>query len=213
MIFYSPLDGDAVVNPIKSLPRNCFLITRLGVPRPKSVDDIRKAISRCCKNVNFEVIDANARVTGRYFLLKNWHLIAATPLCVAVIDDDLPDATKANIFYELGVAQALGKEALIVRGKTAAVPSDFVRSEYITFDPNFERNFAQYLRGLSEQAEHYEVVAEQLDRNPILAIDYLRRAFLITGNDELRRRAKEILKGAGVDSRAKNSIEQLAAAF
>lgn len=88
-----------------------------------------------------------------------------------------------------------------------------MRSEYITFDRNFEQNFTKFLRGLREQAEHYEIVAEQLDRNPILAIDYLRRSYLITGNNDLRKRAKEILKDAGVDSRAKNSIEQLAAAF
>lgn len=213
MIFYSPLDGDAVTNSIKSRPRQCFLITRLGIPRPKSVDDIRKTVIRCCKKVNYSVTDANARLTGRDFLLKIWQLIAATPLSVAVIDDAVSDSTKANIFYELGVAQALGKETVIVRSKTATIPSDFVRSEYITFDRNFEQNFTKFLRGLREQAEHYEIVAEQLDRNPILAIDYLRRSYLITGNNDLRKRAKEILKDAGVDSRAKNSIEQLAAAF
>ena len=109
MIFYSPLDGDAVTNSIKSRPRQCFLITRLGIPRPKSVDDIRKTVIRCCKKVNYSVTDAYARLTGRDFLLKIWQLIAATPLSVAVIDDAVSDSTKANIFYELGVAQALGK--------------------------------------------------------------------------------------------------------
>ena len=213
MIFYSPLDGDAVTNSIKSRPRECFLITRLGKPRPRVVEDIRRAVIESCSAVGYGVIDANERVTGRDFLLKIWQLIAATPLSVAVINDELPDSTKANIFYELGVAQALGKETLIIRSKNANVPSDFVRSEHLIFDRGFSGKFKKFLGGLSEQAEHYAIVAEQLDRNPILALDYLRRAYLITGNSELRKRAKVFLKNAGVDLRAKNSIEQLAAAF
>ncbi len=56
-------------------------------------------------------------------------------------------------------------------------------------------------------------IADQLERNPVLAIDYLRRAFLISGNEGLRGKARALLDQAGVDDRAKNSVEQLAAAF
>jgi hypothetical protein len=45
------------------------------------------------------------------------------------------------------------------------------------------------------------------------SIDYLKRAFLITGNTQLRRDAKRLLNDAGLTSRAKNSVEQLAASF
>lgn len=213
MIVYSPLDGDAITSTIKSQPKKCFLITRLGSPRPKEVNEIRKAIVTCCKHIKYRVIDANTKVTGRDFLLKIWNMIAATPLCVGVIHEDLSGETLANIFYELGVAQALGKETVIVKSKAANIPSDFVRSEYITFDNQFERNFKNHLVGLAEQAEHYEIVADQLDRDPILAIDYLRRAFLITGENGYKKKAMIILKEAGLESRAKNSVELLAAAF
>ncbi|HKP12722.1 MAG TPA: hypothetical protein VJZ91_11445, partial [Blastocatellia bacterium] len=66
---------------------------------------------------------------------------------------------------------------------------------------------------LIEQAGHYELVADQLDRNPILAIDYLKRAFLITGDEGLRKKAQKLLGEAGLESRAKNSIELLSASF
>jgi len=174
---------------------------------------MRKSVTQCCREFRYRTIDANEHITGRDFLLKIWRLIASTPLSVAIIDADMPDSTKANIFYELGVAQALGRETLVVKSPSASVPSDFVRSEYINFDRDFTRNFRKFLSGLKSQAEHYETVADQLDRNPILALDYLRRSYLITGNAKLRVRAKAILKGAGVDSRARNSIEMLAAQF
>ena len=89
------------------------------------------------------------------------------------------------------------------------MPSDFVRTEYVGFDANF----AAYLNTLREQAEHYELIADQLERNPVLAIDYLKRAFLITGDEGLRAKARGVLGHAGLDDRAENSVEQLAAAF
>ena len=213
MIIYNPTDGDAFTTTIRSAPKRCFLMTRLGRPVPPMVADMREKISECCVKVDYRVIDAAARVTGRDFLIKIWKQIASTPLAVGIVHEDIASSTQANIYYELGVAQALGKETVLVKSPGSKVPSDFVRTEYIEFDRRFKTNFMRFLRGLSEQAEHYEIVADQLDRNPILAIDYLKRAYLITGDARLRNKAQEILREAGIENRAKNSVEQLAAAF
>ena len=146
-------------------------------------------------------------------MLKIWRQIASAPLAVGVAHEDIPAMSQANIYYELGVAQALGKETLIIKSPDAKVPSDFIRTEYIEFDESFSDNFSSYLEATLEQAEHYEVVADQLDRNPILAIDYLRRAFLISGEKRLRAKAQALVKKAGLESRASNSVELLAASF
>ena len=213
MIIYSPLDGEVSTTPIRSRPKCCFLMTRLGGSVPEGVAAIRRSVSDLCANDGYEVIDAGSRVTGRDFLLKIWKMIASTPLAVGVCHEEIPFSTQANIYYELGVAQALGKETVLVKSPGATVPSDFVRTEYVEFDGDFDANFAAYLNALQEQAEHYEMIADQLERNPVLAIDYLKRAFLITGDEGLRRKARELLEHAGLDGRAKNSVEQLAAAF
>ena len=213
MIIYNPLDGDALTSSIPSNPRHCFLMTRLGKPVPDEVMRMRKLIIELCKKARYKVIDASALVTGRDFLLKIWRQIASAPLAVGICHEEIPKKTQANIYYELGVAQALGKETILVKSVKAEIPSDFVRTEYIEFDSAFATKFSKYLKTLNNQAEHYELVAEQLDRNPILAIDYLKRAFLITGDRRLRQKAQQILEEAGVDARAKNSVEQLAASF
>jgi hypothetical protein len=57
--------------------------------------------------------------------------------------------------------------------------------------------------------DYYETIADQLDRNPLLAIDYLRRSYLITGNSKLKRKAKRLYKEASIEDRAKNSVEKL----
>jgi len=213
MIIYNPLDGEAFTSSVSSNSRHCFLMTRLGNPIPPMVEDIRVVITERCNQNNYQVIDASTRVTGRDFLLKIWRLIASTPLAVGVAHEDIPSATQANIYYELGIAQALGKETVIIKSPNANVPSDFVRTEYIKFDSSFQRQFDTYLESIIEQAEHYEIVADQLDRNPILAIDYLKRAYLITGEERLKVKAKALLDGAGLERRAANSVELLAAAF
>ena len=213
MIIYSPTDGDALTTSIKSAPRHCFLMTRLGKPVPAMVVEIGKSVKNCCSNANFTVIDAGAKVTGRDFLTKIWKMIASSPLAVGVVHEDIPPTTQANIFYELGVAQALGKETVIIKSPKATIPSDFIRTEYITFDSKFTSRFNQYIEDLKEHAEHYELVADQLDRNPILALDYLKRAYLITGDPELKKKAKLLVKNAGLQKRATNSVELLAADF
>ena len=135
------------------------------------------------------------------------------PIAVGVVHESIPATTQANIFYELGVAQALGKETLIVKSPKALIPSDFIRTEHITFNSNFAGDFSRYLANLEDQAEHYEIVADQLDRNPVLAIDYLKRAYLITGNNRLKKKVKSVIQDAGLQDRAANSVELLAAAF
>ena len=102
---------------------------------------------------------------------------------------------------------------MLIKSPLAKVPSDFVRTEYIEFNEDFEEIFNSYLSSLPEQADHYELVADQLDRNPILAIDYLKRAFLISGEERLRGKAKSLIDEAGLGDRAKNSVELLAVDF
>ena len=213
MIIYSPVDGDAITSSVQSSPCRCFLMTRLGNPKPAEVTTMDKAVKKCCRAAGLSVIDANSRVSGRDFLLKIWKLIASTPLSVGIVHEEIPAPTQANIFYELGVAQALGKETVNIKSAKSEIPSDFIRTEHIIFDKGFEKTFAKYLDGLLEQADHYELIADQLDRNPILAIDYLKRAYLITGDARLKQKATVVLKEAEVEKRAKNSVELLAAAF
>lgn len=188
-------------------------MTRLGNPIPPMVAEIRDAVEACCAPFEYTVIDAQAKVTGRDFLLKIWHLIASAPLSVGVVHEDIPPAAQANIFYELGVAQALGKETVVIKSPEAEIPSDLIRSEYITFDDDFPENFLAYMGTIHEQAEYYLILADQLDRNPVLTLDYLKRAFLITGDEQLKERARNIVESAGLEERAKNSVELIAAMF
>jgi len=188
-------------------------MTRLGNPVPPIVEEIRVSVQACCDPFDYTVIDARAKVTGRDLLLKIWQLIASTPLSVGILHEEISRITQANIIYELGVAQALGKETVLIKSLHADNPSDLSRTEYVTFDDDFTKNFTDYLITIHEQAESYELMADQLEKDPILSLDYLKRAFLINGDIRLRKKASDIVASAKLEERAANSVEMVAASF
>ena len=214
MIFYNPTDSIVQQTKIKYRPKTCFIMTQLGKPIPPKVTKIRKRLKKILTRNNLKEIDAESVFTGKDFMLKIWRLLISVPLGIAIIDETMSSNTLCNIFYEIGMMQTLGKETVVIKTDKAKVPSDFVRTEYINFDSDFEENIKKYFQTTFwELPDFYETTADQLDRNPLLAIDYLRRTYLITGNNKLKEKAKRLLKEAAVEGRAKNSVEQLLVAF
>jgi hypothetical protein len=213
MIHYRPTDGDAHVSKIAYRPRTCFVMTQLGEPLPDVIPEIRTRLFDRLAEHEIDVVDANSVVTGRDFLMKIWELIVEVPIGVAIIHHEMPPLTLSNIFYETGMMQAYGKETLVVKTKGAKVPSDLVRTEYIEYDDRFEDRLDMFAEALSERAEHYEEMAGLVERNPLLAVDYLKRAYLISGDAKLRERAKSVLEDADIADRAKNSVERLLVDF
>lgn len=213
MILYKPTDGDVQTTKIKYRPKTCFVMTQLGTSIPREVIKVRKELTKILSKYGMEEIDARSKITGRDFLLKIWRMIVSVPLGIAIIDDIMSSNTLCNIFYEVGLMHALGKETIVIKTKKATVPSDFVGTEYIKFDDNFEENIKKYFATYYDLADYYETVAQQLERNPLLAIDYLRRAYLISGEENLKIKAMKLHREAALEDRARNSVEQLLVDF
>lgn len=213
MILYQPTDGEVYPTNIQSRPRTCFLMTKLGSPIPKAIKEIRSHTNKVMRNRRIKVIDANSTITGGDFLIKIWRQIVSVPLGIAIIHENLPSETLSNIFYEIGMMQAYGKQTLLVKTLSAKIPSDFVRTEYIEIDRKFESNLNKFLNDFFALESHFEMMANQLENNPLLSIDYLRRAYLISGNKELRKKAREFFESADLEERAKSSVETLLVNF
>ena len=65
-------------------------------------------------------------------LTKNvWNELLRAGVIIADIS-----ALNANVFYELGLAHALGKEVFILKQKDASVPADFRGAHYYSYDLN-----------------------------------------------------------------------------
>lgn len=212
MIYYRPTDGDPLSGPIKYRPRTCFLMTQLGSPSDK-VLAIRQHLEKIFSEFDIELVDANSTVTGKDFLLKIWNLILAVPLGVAIIDENMGPGTLCNIFYELGLLQAYGKESIVIKTEAATIPSDFVRTEYVKYDKDFEGRMRKFLNEFLGQADYYETVADQVEKNPLLSVDFLRRAYLISGKKELKAKARRLKSAVAHPDRARNSVETLLVNF
>lgn len=192
MILYDPVQGDVLTRQVKFLSQTCFIMTQLGTPIPKEIKNIRKTLEKYLKQHKFKTIDANSSIKGKDSLLKIWGMILSVPIGIAIISKELSPYTLANIFYEIGLLQAYGKETLIIKTPDSYVPSDFVRTEYIEYDRTFKRKISTFLDGLKEQSEYYATASSLLEGNPLLSIDYLRRAYLISGDKKYKKNAEAL---------------------
>ena len=107
----------------------------------------------------------------------------------------------------------VGCMTIMIRVGDAEIPSDFVRTEYVPYDSDFDRCFGAWLDSLQEQASYYQRLAELVENNPLLAIDYWRRAYLLCGDAECRDRAHRVFASGGFEERARTSVETLAIDF
>lgn len=213
MILYRPTDGDAHTVPVRTRPRTCFLMTQLGEPVPDEALAIRVRVQAAFEAGGFEVVDANSRTTGRDFLLKIWETIASVPVGVVIVHRGMKPMTLANVFYEVGLMQALGKETLVVKAPRARVPSDFVRTEYVTADSRLENRLAAYLDSLRERESYYGFVGGLVENNPLLALDYFRRAYSLFGDRRWVEDASDVLAASDLSARATDSVEMILASF
>ena len=191
MIFYNH-DREVLNEFVKYNPRTCFIMTQLGEPLPKKVIEIRCELSKILNKQKIKIIDANSYVTGKDFLNKIWKIIHSVPFGIAIITEDMKASTIPNIFYEIGVLNALGKETIVVKTPKFKIPSDFVRTEYIVFDTDFTNRIENFIKTTFELAEHYDIMAESLEANPNLSIDYWKRAFTITGDEQYIDKAEKL---------------------
>ena len=213
MIFYRPTDGDVESTPVNWRPRTCFLMAAMGRSIPAEVLSAKRRVSVALHRARFSIIDAASITTGKDYLLKIWKLAVSCPIGIAIVHEGIRPETMANIFYELGWMQAYGKETVVIKIGDVKLPSDLVRTEYINMDAHFTQSLRDFLNSLRERAEYYKTLAGLLEANPLLAIDYLRRAYLLTGTVALRRRATRMFNESGLEDRARDSVERLMISF
>jgi len=188
-------------------------MSQLRKPVPENQIVIRQRLSEFLEAHDYNEIDADSSLTGRDFLAKIWTMVFQVPIGIAIITRQTTRRSLANIFYEIGLLQAYGKETIVIKTRDTTVPTDFVRTEYLNFDDDFEDRLNKYFTFVSSLREHFDMMAAQLQNDPLLAIDYLRRAFLITGESSYREKAQLLYSKSRRRRRATNSVENLLVNF
>ena len=198
-MIYQPTDGEILDRLTKCRPKTCFLMTQLGEPMPANVREIRSKLVNLLRPHGIKLLNAKAEVTGRDILLKIWEMILSVPMGVAVVDKEMENTSLQNVYYEIGVMQAYGKETLVVRTPGTDVPSDFDRTEYVTYDNDFGTNVRKFIKRCKVQAEFYLVTAQNIETNPPLSFDYYRRAYLMLADESIKKQAKHLFESTQDD--------------
>lgn len=186
-------------------------MTQLGLPLPKKLKSIREALCIELKKRDFSDLDANSSIKGKDFLSKIWRQVLGVPMGIAIVTEDMKISTISNIFYEVGVLNALGKETIVIKSKEFIIPSDFIRTEYIEYDENFIVKINKFLDEIEELAEHYDLMADELEANPVLTIDYFKRAFLLNGDPIYFKKVRNLLTKETFDSQTRFGIKNFLA--
>lgn len=184
-------------------------MTQLGEPIPTELDKIRNSLEKELNSMDYKQIDASSLVTGNDFLDKIWRIILGAPLGIAVLTKNMPEKTIANIYYELGMMDALGKETLIIKSKDYTIPSDFKRTEYVNFDSKFQSSFKKFGKNLKEREEHYWLMGELMEADPVLSIDYIKRAYLLNPITKYKQEAQKVFNNHSekIDEQSKIHIK------
>jgi hypothetical protein len=188
-------------------------MTKLGTGRSHLIDEIYNKTIEVLKGKNYNVLDATSITIGRDYLQKIVDIIIGVPLGIVILDKELPPSTLANCFYEMGWLDALGKETVIIKAPGSIIPSDLTRTEYIEYNDDFEDKFSGFMDSILEVADYYSEVGSLIERNPLLSIDYYRRAYLIKGDDDFKELVSKVVKEDMTAERAKNSVENLLSYF
>jgi hypothetical protein len=184
-------------------------MTQLGGEIDPKVVEVRDKLSSILSEHDYFTCDASSYTTGRDFLLKIWETMISVPIGIGIVHEGIRPDTLGNIFYELGIMQALGKETLVIKIGDIKLPSDFVRTEYVPYNGDFEQKLEEFIRNLEDRVSYYTELSECLESNPLLAMTYLKRAFLLSNNQELKERKEEMLEKYGINERPKDCVEAL----
>lgn len=203
-LLFSPVDQEELRNAYPPRPRGAFLMLHLA----EMVAPGEQAMVRIARDVlaarRFVAVTAGDVRRTSDFLHKIIDIIRGTGFSVAIFSDHTPARTLANIFFEIGVALVLGKPVQLVwtardAGNTA-VPTDFVRTEWIRYtvgeEDRLRGELGSAIDAIEQGAAYYRQIGDIAFDAPEpdleLAFERYKQAILISGDREDRERIERV---------------------
>jgi hypothetical protein len=166
-----------------------------------------KVVNSCLTRLEHPVRKASRQSGTKDYLEKIIQLIRGCGFGVAIFSELTPAATLANIFFEIGLCGVLGKPVILIKSEKAKPPSDFVRTEWITFHDDstrLRRDLEKYIKSIRELSSYYEALgdialaSEAVDLE--LAFERYRQAILIANRQPVRTKIRKILASLSDDA-------------
>ncbi len=200
-LIFSPLTEDALEGPYEPLPRGVFIMLQLGEGISKVEENMDETVCKILTRKKFNPIKATTERGQKDYLVKIIQIIRGCGFATAIFSEYTPASTLANIFFEVALCNLLGKPVIIVKTKDAKAPSDFVRTEWVTYtagkDAQLKKEFDRSTKSIVKLASYYEklgdiaMAAEDVDLE--LAYERFRQSALITNRESSKRKINRIL--------------------
>lgn len=206
-LIFSPLSEDALEGPYQPLPKGVFLMLQLGEGKSQLEAEMDTVVTNVLNQRNFNAIRATSQRSQKDYLVKIIQLIRGCGFGTAIFSEYTPAPTLANIFFEIALCNLLGKPVILVKSEDAKSPSDFVRTEWVTYSGGkkslLKNDFFDSVSSILDLAKYYETLgdlamdAEDIDLE--LAFERFRQSYLIDGRAKVRRKIKSLSKRARSD--------------
>lgn len=124
-------------------PKTGFLI----ISNDENKSEIRKHIGDLFEKQNFTLIDAMSNKKTGNFYCKICSMILSCPFGVALITKNTKKTALRNIFLEIGLLTAFGKELIILTDNKRNILSDFAGLEWFIFkdDEDLQKQINDWL--------------------------------------------------------------------
>lgn len=111
---------------------------------------------------NFKPLRATSERGQKDFLEKIIQLIRGSGFGTAIFSEFTPAPTLANIFFEVTLCNLFGKPVILVKSEDARPPSDFVRTEWVTYGSGkktqMRRDYNDSVSSITKLAKYYETI-------------------------------------------------------
>ena len=206
-LIFSPIAQDVLEGPYQPKPRCAFMMIQLGEGVSQLESEMDDVVTSVLTRRKLPPVRASSERGQKDYLDKIIQLIRGCGMGIAIFSEYTPAPTLANIFFEVALCNLLGKPVILVKSEGAKAPSDFVRTEWISYGDGkkaqLKRDFSRSITSVLEYAKYYEnigdiaLVAEEADLE--LAYERYRQSFLIDGRTSVRRKLESLGKRARRD--------------
>jgi hypothetical protein len=217
-LIFSPLTEDVLEGPYQPFPKGVFMMLHQGKGVARIESEMAEISESVLRQRRFRPIRATSERGHKDFLVKIIQLIRGSGFGTAIFSEFTPAPTLANIFFEIALCNLLGKPVILVKSEDAKSPSDFVRTEWVTYGGGkrmqLRRDYADSVASIVRLSKYYETIGDiALDAENVdleLAFERFRQSFLINGRKSVRNKLKRIISRArdGKDSASNLSPAQ-----
>jgi hypothetical protein len=162
----------------------------------ENIRGLRNTINQTFEAAGFHLVDAMARMGGDDNYCKICELIQSTAFGVALITENTPPESRENIYLEIGLVRAFGKESLILTPDRMIIASDLEGKGVFPFN-----NKKQLIKGINNWISQIprrikffnrfsEIYLKQADYEKFF--DYSKKAIMFGDYGQPLRRLNEV---------------------